>query len=194
LKVKSNNLELDELASTDPLTWLKNVRWLEKEINRLIVKYKEWKVASWVSICLIDIDDFKYINDTHWHNNGDIVLKNLALLLQNYFWPELYSIFRKWWEEFVIISELDIRTFNSKINIFLDILKKNTLKIQSWKKVNITCSWSTVNTKSLEEWKIKPKNGNKFSKKEVYDIITSELSNWLNQAKAIPWKWQVINK
>ncbi len=52
---------------------------------------------------LLDIDDFKVVNDTKGHNVGDAYLKELTNILQFAFSPE--SVFRYGGDEFLVISE-----------------------------------------------------------------------------------------
>lgn len=67
---------LRELASTDPLTGLANRRRaeeaFEQEINRSL-RYNHPFV-----VIIADIDYFKHVNDTHGHEIGDTVLKEIA--------------------------------------------------------------------------------------------------------------------
>lgn len=186
--------KLDEEASTDALTGLKNVRWLQKEINRLITKYQNNKLLTWVSVSILDIDDFKKINDQFWHWNWDNILKNLALLLQNYFWNEDFSIFRKWGEEFVIISEIDNKVFINRLHSFFEKLKHNEIKRDNKNKISVSFSWATIYTKSLGLWEKKSVTWNIPNKKEIYETIVQTLWQWLIEAKAIPWKGQIVEK
>jgi len=55
-----------------------------------------------MSIIIIDIDDFKKVNDTYGHNVGDIVLKTFSQLITNKI--RISDIFARWGgEEFVIL-------------------------------------------------------------------------------------------
>lgn len=69
------NGRLKELTVTDVLTGLKNRRYLEEFLPLLI---EEGQTA----ILMIDIDFFKKVNDTYGHYAGDIVLKELAEVLE----------------------------------------------------------------------------------------------------------------
>ncbi|HSI68471.1 MAG TPA: GGDEF domain-containing protein [Planococcus sp. (in: firmicutes)] len=77
--VKLNN-ELEEYAMTDPLTSLKNRRYLEKRFHQMMDSGREHMACF--SIALIDIDHFKRVNDTYGHQVGDAVLQELAWRLQ----------------------------------------------------------------------------------------------------------------
>jgi len=66
-------------AVTDGLTGLNNVRKFD-EVYNSILKEAETKNES-LSLLYIDIDFFKKINDTYGHKEGDLVLKELASLL-----------------------------------------------------------------------------------------------------------------
>lgn len=74
------NTQLKELATTDPLTGLKNRRCLQENIAENIELSKKEHTAF--SLLLIDVDFFKRVNDTYGHPIGDAVLQELAKKLQ----------------------------------------------------------------------------------------------------------------
>ncbi len=77
----NDHLRLDlqhtmELAIVDGLTGLNNRRYLE---NHLKILFDRAAVRGRpISICMIDIDRFKLVNDTHGHDVGDEVLREFA--------------------------------------------------------------------------------------------------------------------
>ncbi|MFC1848924.1 GGDEF domain-containing protein [candidate division CSSED10-310 bacterium] len=64
------------IAQTDPLTGIYNRRCLDRQI----VKYMKQaqKTGKGLALLIIDIDDFKEINDNQGHDIGDLVLKRFA--------------------------------------------------------------------------------------------------------------------
>lgn len=72
---------LKEQAIHDPLTNLHNRRYFEDHLTKLISRTKRTREPF--SIVMIDIDEFKQINDTYGHNSGDEVLKSLSALLKS---------------------------------------------------------------------------------------------------------------
>jgi len=72
--------QLEERANKDSLTGLYNTRFFSEAILREIARAE--RQHSPLSLLLIDIDDFKKINDTHGHIVGNDVLKNLAQIFQ----------------------------------------------------------------------------------------------------------------
>ena len=71
---------LSQQASTDYLTGIMNRRAFEARFRHEIVRSKRYSHP--VSVLLIDIDDFKQINDTFGHEAGDEALKFLVLITQ----------------------------------------------------------------------------------------------------------------
>ena len=85
LRTKNRQLEdmltrVEVLAITDPLTGLFNRRRFETILE---LEYKKTaRYQTPLSCLMIDIDHFKSINDTFGHHKGDVVLKEVALLIQ----------------------------------------------------------------------------------------------------------------
>lgn len=104
LKVVSQHLigmmRLSHLASTDPLTGVPNRRMLELDLKRygkLSTRY-----GNALSLIMLDLDNFKVINDTYGHQIGDEVLKEIARLIQKSI-RETDTIYRYGGEEFAVL-------------------------------------------------------------------------------------------
>jgi len=68
------------LALTDPLTGLGNHRHFHERLQRELLNAEEQ--ARPLTLCLVDIDDFKRINDRFGHPAGDRVLSQIAARLR----------------------------------------------------------------------------------------------------------------
>ncbi len=79
LTVQDYNNKLEELSIRDPLTNLYNRRKFEEFLEYEIIR-AERNVYAFVVI-MVDLDNFKYINDTYGHPIGDLTLKELSNLL-----------------------------------------------------------------------------------------------------------------
>ncbi|MED3445140.1 diguanylate cyclase [Bacillus thuringiensis] len=100
--LQSNELfqKMKQYATIDALTGLGNVRQFDLEMNRHISN-KNMKNDS-LCLLLIDIDHFKYVNDTYGHPAGDEVLKQVGCILRETSqFPDL--AFRKGGEEFALL-------------------------------------------------------------------------------------------
>ena len=76
----SGQEQLRHLAATDPLTNTLNRRALGEKLEQEMDRAARY--ASLLTCMMIDIDNFKQINDTHGHLVGDKILKDLAALLK----------------------------------------------------------------------------------------------------------------
>lgn len=96
---KDTVAKLQQDVFHDSLTKLFNRRWFEttfiKEIKPFLKKYQ---------LLVIDIDDFKSINDEYSHLTGDVVLKIVGQILKESIDPSHY-IARYGGEEFIIIID-----------------------------------------------------------------------------------------
>jgi diguanylate cyclase (GGDEF)-like protein len=70
------NRELEILSRTDPLTGLANRRFLDETLARELARAR--RTGMPVALALVDIDRFKWVNDTHGHLTGDAVLAGIA--------------------------------------------------------------------------------------------------------------------
>ena len=68
------------LALTDPLTGLGNHRHFQERLQRELARAEA--EAGIVSLCLLDVDSFKQINDRHGHQAGDRILTQVAARLR----------------------------------------------------------------------------------------------------------------
>lgn len=68
-----------EYINKDGLTYLYNNRYIKTLISNLIARYIDKKEIF--SLVMIDIDDFKYINDTYGHMHGDTVILDVATIV-----------------------------------------------------------------------------------------------------------------
>lgn len=75
---KRQELELLSRADQDSLTGLLNREALERQARSLLA---EKKLSCGMGCIILDIDDFKTVNDTFGHMAGDFVLSQLSVLL-----------------------------------------------------------------------------------------------------------------
>ncbi|MDX2423510.1 MAG: diguanylate cyclase [Amphritea sp.] len=80
--MKATQLDLQLLASTDPLTQLLNRRSFNTAASRLLEHAAQ--TGQPTSVVIIDIDDFKRINDSYGHVVGDKAIKQLTDVIRSH--------------------------------------------------------------------------------------------------------------
>jgi diguanylate cyclase (GGDEF)-like protein len=80
------NLQLEYASQTDPLTGLRNRRYLANQIPADLSFYdreqaRVGNAGHSLLFALVDIDHFKHVNDTYGHRAGDHVLQQFAEVL-----------------------------------------------------------------------------------------------------------------
>jgi len=114
--LRAKSAELEEASLTDPLTGLRNRRFLDRQMPAdvaLALRHYEPPHATGAAagadceqdllFFLIDIDHFKRINDAHGHMAGDAVLMQMRGRLEQVFRATDYLV--RWGgEEFLIVA------------------------------------------------------------------------------------------
>jgi diguanylate cyclase (GGDEF)-like protein len=78
-EIKRLHVQLSEYAIRDSLTGIFNRGYMEETLDRELSRANREKTS--LSVVMIDIDDFKKVNDTLGHRAGDLVLRTLGELL-----------------------------------------------------------------------------------------------------------------
>jgi diguanylate cyclase (GGDEF)-like protein len=141
-----------EIASySDSLTQLKNRRYLmeylPKDLIQITEKYHDAHLKNSILdndtkfvFFMIDIDNFKMINDTYGHSAGDKVLQEVAQLIQTVFRQSDYLI--RWGgEEFLVVGRFISSTTTLLLAERLRAkVEQNTFKIDTSVTIKVTCS------------------------------------------------------
>lgn len=101
--VKKKLEQADKSMRTDHLTGAFNRKSFDENIKEQITMFEMSKSA--VTLCILDIDYFKRVNDTYGHDVGDFVLKECVRMLQEAYGKETDFVARIGGEEFAIILQ-----------------------------------------------------------------------------------------
>lgn len=132
---KQNEERIKYIANHDYLTELPNRRMFDQRLKELILTYKneEDKFA----LFYLDIDRFKFLNDTLGHEIGDILLKEISIRLKTA--AGVNSTFRLGGDEFAVILtniyNKDPITFGQELRIVIE----KPFRIEGYD-INITTS------------------------------------------------------
>ena len=91
----------ENLSNTDELTGASNRRVLDRVLKREISRSHRQYLP--LSLCMMDLDDFKEVNDNYGHHLGDVVLKNFCRIVQENIRSTDYLV-RYGGDEFIIVT------------------------------------------------------------------------------------------
>ena len=107
-----------EMATKDKLTGLYNRQYLEEYSQQALDRMQRHKNV--LILVFMDIDNFKYVNDTFGHDEGDSVLKEVSKIFQDNF-RKYDVVVRYGGDEFIVLleetiyDEVSIKTLLEKI-------------------------------------------------------------------------------
>jgi diguanylate cyclase (GGDEF)-like protein/PAS domain S-box-containing protein len=99
---KQAELQIRQLALYDPLTGLANRRLLKDRLKRAMASSR--RTQNYGAVLMLDMDNFKTLNDTQGHNTGDALLVEVGHRLKHCV-RETDTIARLGGDEFVILLE-----------------------------------------------------------------------------------------
>jgi len=176
--------ELKKTFFTDPLTSFSNRFKLLDDI--------ETNKASYLAV--IDIHEFRQINDFYGHKVGDLVIVNFANRLFEHFKIDGYNVYRVHGDEFAIIAKQEYSSKKEFFNNLQNFINKNktynvTLEGNEIN-IRVTCGISYNNNNLITETELAHKTAKKQSKEilEYSDDIQTgeEYKNnleWTNKIK-----------
>lgn len=99
-EVFSTHEKLTQLAMTDTLTGLHNRAKLDELLKNELTRAKHFKHTF--AVAIMDIDYFKHVNDSHGHQVGDSILREIGALITEKL-ATLDKVIRWGGEEFLLI-------------------------------------------------------------------------------------------
>jgi diguanylate cyclase (GGDEF)-like protein len=99
--LRQRAVELAQISVTDPLTEVANRRHFQDQLERVWRDARRRQEA--LALCIVDLDHFKRINDTHGHPFGDLCLQAAARALRDAIRRPTDLLARYGGEEFVVV-------------------------------------------------------------------------------------------
>ena len=82
-ELNKTNALLEKVAITDELTQLYNRREIHRRINRKVRDCKAMPFLKKPALIMMDLDNFKKVNDTFGHHEGDVVLQGFCEVVRD---------------------------------------------------------------------------------------------------------------
>ena len=142
----------------DPLTRLLSRRFLPTILSREIALHRRTGQGSF-SVVLIDLDQFKEINDQHGHDAGDLVLQHAAALIAASVRPSDF-VFRYGGEEFVVVLvESDRDVGEGVARKLCQKLADSHVVLAGGQRVQVTGSFGVTTYNGLADYQLLLKQG-----------------------------------
>ncbi len=134
---KNFEAQLAHLANCDPLTNLLNRRRFHEELENCLAQVRRYGNNG--AVLFLDVDNFKYINDTLGHQAGDKLLVDLATLLRKRM-RKTDTLARLGGDEFaIILTHVDTDQAQSIAGNILESVRNNII-VDKRQSLSITVS------------------------------------------------------
>jgi len=142
--LNQKNKQLTKMATRDALTSIANRYLFEELFEKELAQSNRYDRV--LSLIIMDIDHFKSVNDTHGHNAGDSVLKELSTLIISKI--RLGDTFARWGgEEFVLMLPSAVLEEAEKVALKL----RSAIEAHAFDNVGrITCSFGITQVASTD--------------------------------------------
>ncbi|MBI9010659.1 MAG: diguanylate cyclase [Clostridiales bacterium] len=100
-RLEEMNTTLEQLSNKDPLTGVYNRRYFKVELEENLLLAQRSRTS--IAVLMVDLDDFKHINDTYGHLEGDRLLIQLCQKIQSILSRKTDFISRYGGDEFSIV-------------------------------------------------------------------------------------------
>ncbi len=161
--LKNFKKEMEFIAGTDDLTGTANRRELIKQYN--LFRYRSERYDTQFSLIMIDLDNFKEINDNYGHLAGDRILKSIAEIVKSEIRP--VDVLSRWGgDEFVILLESSIKEASLTAERIKNAFRSIAIGAES-NQVNVTVSMGIT----------------EYEKEETLEELTRKADYALYQSK-----------
>lgn len=157
--------KLLEVSNRDALTNAYNRRYVFDRGEEILQQYKRTK--NIFSVCVVDIDYFKLVNDHYGHQAGDFVLKEFTRIIHKNIRP--YDILGRYGgEEFIVILNSTNKTNSALVmSRILDVIR-NKIFVFNGEEIKITFSTGISDCEDLGKEKLTIDNMVAIADKRMY--------------------------
>lgn len=165
IELESVIAQANEVAQTDALTILLNRRAIIRELQQEVFRAERY--GSMLSVSIVDVDHFKFINDTYGHTIGDEVLKQVAERLRDSIrTPDIVG--RYGGEEFIIVlPNSDARAASEQASRLCKQMSEKVIRVKEHD-IQVTLSIGVAQLRGGED---------------TWDILLNRADNAMYEAK-----------
>lgn len=209
LELKRKIEETNNLLRTDSITWVLNRTALEEDMH--ILFSNKPKIFDKKIFVILDIDNFKTINDIYTHSFWDKVLIKIWEILRNSLRKWEDKIYRYWWDEFIIIMwDWDLDIFIKKFDFIRKKIYKTNFELNTWYEYSdiwtswwvyeadlysLYTNWETIKETTQKIQDIRNTIDNHMYAVKYYHLILDELiQKWKISSDIEKWKnWLAVD-